>query len=52
MTRPFGWDTLSVRVFEFISEGEWERASVPALFIVAISLTAIVFMNQDESQTA
>lgn len=52
MTRPFGWDTLSVRVFEFISEGEWERASVPALFIVAISLTAIIFMNQDESQAA
>ena len=23
MTRPFGWDTLSVRIFELISEGEW-----------------------------
>jgi iron(III) transport system permease protein len=27
MTRPFGWDTLAVRVFEMTSEGEWERAA-------------------------
>ncbi|MDH5552216.1 MAG: iron ABC transporter permease, partial [Nitrosomonas sp.] len=25
MTRPFGWDTLAVRVFEMTSEGEWEQ---------------------------
>lgn len=23
MTRPFGWDTLAVRVFEMTSEGQW-----------------------------
>ena len=25
MTRPFGWDTLAVKIFELTSEGEWER---------------------------
>jgi iron(III) transport system permease protein len=27
MTRPFGWDTLAVKIFELTSEGEWERAA-------------------------
>jgi iron(III) transport system permease protein len=31
MTRPFGWDTLAVKIFEFTSEGEWVRAAVPGL---------------------
>ena len=26
MTRPFGWDTLAVKIYELTSEGEWERA--------------------------
>ncbi len=26
LMRPFGWDTLAVRVFEMTSEGEWARA--------------------------
>ena len=34
MTRPFGWDTLAVRVFEMTAEGEWQRAALPALAIV------------------
>ena len=25
MTRPFGWDTLAVRIFEMTSEGAWEQ---------------------------
>ncbi len=38
MTRPFGWDTLAVRVFEMTSEGEWERAALPAAVIVLVGL--------------
>lgn len=34
MTRPFGWDTLAVRIFEMTSEGEWERAALPAIALV------------------
>ena len=40
MLRPFGWDTLAVKVFEFTSEGEWERAAHPALIIVLLGLGA------------
>jgi iron(III) transport system permease protein len=36
--RPFGWDTLAVRVFEMTAEGEWERAALPALAIVLVGL--------------
>lgn len=38
ITRPFGWDTLAVRVFEMTSEGEWERAALPAAAIVLVGL--------------
>lgn len=45
MTRPFGWDTLAVRVFEMTSEGEWERAALPAVTIVIAGLIPIIMMN-------
>ncbi len=44
MTRPFGWDTLAVKIFELTSEGEWERAAIPALFLVAAGLLPIILM--------
>ncbi len=44
MTRPFGWDTLAVRVFEMTSEGHWERAALPALAIVLAGLFPIMIM--------
>ena len=44
MTRPFGWDTLAVKIFELTSEGEWERAAVPALFLVAAGLLPIMLL--------
>lgn len=49
MTRPFGWDTLSVRIFEFISEGEWERASIPALLMVLVSVVPVLILDRKES---
>ncbi|WP_218588482.1 ABC transporter permease [Desulfacinum infernum] len=36
MTRPFGWDTLAVRIFELTSEGLWEQAALPALILVLV----------------
>jgi len=45
MTRPFGWDTLAVRVFEMTAEGEWQRAALPALAIVAAGLLPVAFLT-------
>ncbi len=49
MTRPFGWDTLAVRIFEMTSEGEWEQAALPAITLVLAGLIPIIlFMRQTE----
>ncbi len=49
MTRPFGWDTLSVKIFELTSEGEWERAAIPAVSpVLAGILPIILFMRNSE----
>lgn len=44
MTRPFGWDTLATRVFEMTSEGEWERAALPAVAIAIAGLLPIFLL--------
>jgi iron(III) transport system permease protein len=41
LLRPFGWDTLAVRVYEMTSEGEWQRAALPALTLVLIGLLPV-----------
>ena len=46
MTRPFGWDTMAVRVFEMTSEGEWERAALPAAAIVLVSLVSVLLLTR------
>lgn len=51
MTRPFGWDTLAVRVFEMTSEGMWERAALPAVWIVAVSLLPILLIIRESEHT-
>lgn len=44
LMRPFGWDTLAVRIFEMTSEGEWARASLPALTLVAVGLLPVILL--------
>lgn len=44
MTRPFGWETLAVRVFEMTSEGMWERAALPSLGIVLAGLLPVAML--------
>ena len=44
LMRPFGWDTLAVRIYEMTSEGEWERAALPAITLVLVSLIPVVLM--------
>lgn len=44
MTRPYGWDTLAIRVFEMTAEGEWERAAVPGIGIVLLGLLPVAWL--------
>jgi iron(III) transport system permease protein len=46
IARPFGWDTLAVRVFEMTAEGEWERAALPALAIVLVGLIPAALLTR------
>ncbi len=48
MTRPFGWDTLAVRVFEMTSEGEWERAALPAVLIALVGLLPVFLLARPD----
>jgi iron(III) transport system permease protein len=46
MTRPFGWDTLAVKIFELTSEGEWERAALPAVALVLGGLIPVIILTK------
>ncbi|SIN74929.1 ABC transporter permease [Halodesulfovibrio marinisediminis] len=46
MTRPFGWDTLAVKIYELTSEGEWERAAIPAILLILVGLIPVLCINQ------
>lgn len=46
MTRPFGWDTLAVRVFEMTSGGEWNRAALPAVALVLAGLAPVILLTK------
>jgi len=47
MTRPFGWDTLAVKIFELTSEGEWQRAALPSLTLVLAGLLPLMLLNKN-----
>ena len=51
MTRPFGWDTLAVQIFELTSEGEWSMAAVPAIAIVLVGLLPVYLLNNQREKT-
>lgn len=42
LLRPFGWDTLAVRIYEMTSEGEWQRAALPAMTLVLVGLLPVI----------
>jgi iron(III) transport system permease protein len=44
LLRPFGWDTLAVRIFEMTSEGEWARAALPSLTLVIVGLLPVYLL--------
>ncbi len=44
MTRPFGWDTLAVKIYELTSEGEWARAALPGLYLVIAGMIPVFIL--------
>jgi len=52
IVRPFGWDTLAIRVFEMTSEGEWERAALPAIAIVIAGLVPAALLTRRGTHVA
>jgi len=50
MTRPFGWDTLAVKIFELTTEGEWQRAALPSITLVLASLIPLILINRKSEQ--
>ena len=41
MLRPFGWDTLAVKIYGYTSEGLWKEAAWPALLLIAAGLLPV-----------
>lgn len=52
IVRPFGWETLAVKVFEMTSEGEWERAALPATVIVIAGLIPVALLTRRSAHVA
>jgi iron(III) transport system permease protein len=46
LMRPYGWDTLAVRVYQYTSDGMWHEASAPALMIVVASIIPIFLLRR------
>lgn len=44
LLRPFGWDTLAIRIFELTVEGHWERAALPAITLVLVGLIPVIVL--------
>jgi iron(III) transport system permease protein len=44
LLRPFGWDTLAVRIYELTSDGEWERAALPSVALILVGLLPVVLL--------
>jgi iron(III) transport system permease protein len=44
MLRPFGGDTLAVKVYNATSEGLWAEAAVPALVIVIVAALPVAWL--------
>lgn len=44
--RPFGWDTLAIRIFELSAEGLYERAAVPSLLLLAMGVIGLWLLRR------
>ena len=46
LLRPVGFDTLSTKIYNFTSEGQWEMAASPSLLLVSLSLIFVYLINK------
>lgn len=44
LLRPDGWDTLAVRTYAYAVQGNWQRASLPAMALVGIGLIPVLLL--------
>ncbi|MGY8812212.1 MAG: ABC transporter permease [Pseudomonadales bacterium] len=50
LMRPFGWDTLAVRIYGLTAEGDWPRAALPALSLVLAGLLPVIILVRRSAQ--
>lgn len=50
LLRPFGYDTLAVRVWQFTSESLWDSAALPALTIVMAGILPVVVLVKAQTR--
>jgi iron(III) transport system permease protein len=48
MLRPFGWDTLAVRIHAYTSEGLWQSAAAPSLVLVGVGLLPVWWLVRQQ----
>lgn len=46
LLRPFGWDTLAIRIFELSSEALYERAAVPSLLLLLMGVIGLLILRR------
>jgi iron(III) transport system permease protein len=46
LLRPVGFDTLSTKIFNYTSEGQWGLAASPSLLLIILSLVFVYFINK------
>jgi len=49
--RPFGWETLAVQIYQMTAEGQWERAALPAVTLIAIGLVPVYLLIRSARRT-
>lgn len=52
LLRPFGWDTLPIRIYQLTSEGLWSLAAPPALVLVASGLLPVWWLIRRSERQA
>ncbi len=44
MLRPFGWETLAVRIYDLTVEGQWQMAALPSLVLVVLGAIPVIVL--------
>ncbi len=51
MLAPSEFQTLSIKIFNFTSEGEWEKAALPSLLLIMVGIISVSLINLRRTQT-